>query len=229
MKVDLNLFCRINRTWFLAMDKPWKSCGWQYASDGIACVRAPTNEPIDKHLVYMAVERWFDPVDRAEKAVRVPKVSLEDDSRPGPTCSACKGTNVMPCHICRGYGRLVRLDEPLECVCDTCGGTGRVTPCTQCDAGTPIRLWRAVRLDGRYYGAGYIWLLSRLPGLRYIGTCQIYRGLVARFDFDGGEAIVLETRNRGRNVYDSRPLCNGLTERGIQTLLAGNNGGGSSH
>lgn len=181
--LDLQQFCAVDDEWRPYLNKPFRSKGHVYATDGRLLIRVADDES------FPACDK-VDPTSflkQAEQAsyITAPKVEL-------PAVEAAKHVH---CPDCNGRGH--EHDCPdCECECGACRGSGSVND-------TP-RV--STTFAGQTFDLKFIRKLYTLPGLEIApnpSDCDLFTPLC--FRFDGGLGVLMPMRDGYRKHVDITP------------------------
>lgn len=187
--IDLKLFCDPvkEREFF---QRPFVKSGFKIATNGVICVRIPSEESDTPDIDYPGDKLIFEKAQRITP-VQWPNTPLIDASP--DECTHCRGTGHeirCSCINCDGEGEFEDGSD-----CETCEGRGwLIAPplCPTCN-GSRNKLLRnvcGVNIDHRYER----WILT-LPNVRVVGLISLptskanQSGLV--FEFDGGDGAIM--------------------------------------
>lgn len=150
------------------LHKPFSRDDYTYAADGSACVRVPRLQEVPEQ---------DDP--------KKPDVSSLPFSHESTfeavtlTLPPKKPESVEACGEC--YDGMEHDCPDCECICDECDGSGKI----KLDGDDN----HSVDVFGQPFALHYVRMLAALPGLRTANADEILR-----FQFDGGEGILMGLR-----------------------------------
>lgn len=184
-QIDMSHFCHIGDNRRYRRTTPWVQGGWRYATDGIICMRMPSQEsdtsPSSDGVPFPPAPDLFEKFEAAKCIMPWPKES--PIHRATEKCPACYGEGTInDVTVYRdgedNTGNLVDVDEDLR-RCPMCSGIGTAE----------LDIHRVV--GNHHIGIIYDRLVCLLPDVMYeagIATKPL------RFVFDGGQGVVMGLR-----------------------------------
>lgn len=205
--IDLKQFC--GRRYQV----PFTIDGWDYATDGIICVRVPSTEPVPflDFIPPSAHQLGWDK-DLGKTWYFLPDLNtLPAGCESHPLCSECDGEGFTPayrsCPDCNGWGEVSFIVGRHEYTpdCQECDGEGRLVDysspkveCPECCEGRPtLSLW------GCAFAAKYLKKIAALPKVtacisdwdtvfdKTDGKTEKSKSPLLHFQFDGGEGFLM--------------------------------------
>lgn len=172
--VDLQWFCSTD-PFRPYLHKPWSFGDYTYATNGHIC-------------------------GRVQRITEIPECGH------APGCQAAKIFDDSPVPKFRAM-RLASLPDPEMAECDMCSGRGRAHDCPGCDcvceecAGTgEVETVATVTINGAPFNVKYIRLLLKIGAT--IADIELTPGIPMRFQFLGGEGVLMGTNRRRGNHLD---------------------------
>jgi len=164
-ELNLQAFCRFGKVLSVKMDAPWVIGGWEYATDGVICIRILTTKADGEKTGQPDAEALFKGFDPEKCDTPWLSGFVSDEIK---TC----------CPQCDGDGYVYDVDgEQTRCI--MCAGLGMAY----------VEMPR--RINGIKIANLYDRLIQSLPGVQFSRADKPPTNKMIRFAFLGGQGAVM--------------------------------------
>jgi len=188
MKVDdLKKFCRNYKTPKLDLMTPFSWNGYAVATNGHVLIRIPAVPEVTRTENIPNVKEVFDKAPEPESWHEIPEPAPAEFHE----CPECGGKKW--CQLCCGEGRLLEFEKGIAKTikCEMCNGSGDFVTCEWCDGSGVEEVFRSTKIGAQTFQNKYLRILRTLPGVMIGPTTDLK---CARFKFDGGDGLIMPTR-----------------------------------